>query len=129
MGKGGRPRIEIDIALVEELCQIQCTGEEIASALKVSYDTLNRRVKEETGESFADFFKKHSESGKSSLRRMQWKAAQKGNTTMLIWLGKQYLGQRDTPKDDDDNKAKLDKLVQAIEGNIQPEAEDGTQGS
>ncbi len=30
-----------------------------------------------------------------SLRRKQWRAAEEGNTTMLVWLGKQYLGQKD----------------------------------
>ncbi len=30
-----------------------------------------------------------------SLRRLQWKAAKENNVTMLIWLGKQYLGQTD----------------------------------
>ena len=33
--------------------------------------------------------------GKATLRRMQWKGAQAGNPTMLIWLGKQLLGQKD----------------------------------
>ena len=33
--------------------------------------------------------------GLASLRRRQFKAAQDGNATMLIWLGKQYLGQTD----------------------------------
>jgi hypothetical protein len=35
------------------------------------------------------------EAGKSSLRRLQWKSALGGNVVMQIWLGKQYLGQRD----------------------------------
>ena len=35
------------------------------------------------------------EQGKASLRRMQYGAANKGNVTMQIWLGKQYLGQND----------------------------------
>jgi hypothetical protein len=26
---------------------------------------------------------------------MQWQAAEKGNSTMLVWLGKQYLNQKD----------------------------------
>jgi hypothetical protein len=30
------------------------------------------------------------------LRRLQWKGAEAGNPTMLIWLGKQMLGQRDS---------------------------------
>ena len=29
---------------------------------------------------------------------MQWKSAEKGNVVMLIWLGKQVLGQSDTPE-------------------------------
>lgn len=33
--------------------------------------------------------------GKMSLRRLQWKSAQAGDRTMLVWLGKQYLGQTD----------------------------------
>ena len=28
---------------------------------------------------------------------MQWKAADRGNVTMLIWLGKQVLGQSENP--------------------------------
>lgn len=38
--KTGRPKIEIDFAEVDKLCQIQCTGEEIASFFGISYDTL-----------------------------------------------------------------------------------------
>lgn len=33
--------------------------------------------------------------GRVSLRRSQWQAAQKGNAALLIWLGKQYLNQKD----------------------------------
>jgi hypothetical protein len=29
---------------------------------------------------------------------MQWKAADRGNVTMLIWLGKQVLGQSEQPQ-------------------------------
>ena len=82
-----RPTIEIDQALVEKLASIHCTMEEIASVVGCSVDTLERR--------FAEPIKKAKDKGKSSLRRHQWEAAQKGNITMLIWLGKQLLGQRD----------------------------------
>ena len=37
-----------------------------------------------------------------SLRHYQFMQAKSGNTTMLIWLGKQYLGQRDEPDGADD---------------------------
>jgi AraC-like DNA-binding protein len=91
-----RPKINIDWSTVEKLCLIQCTGEEIASVLGCSYDTLERRCKEEYEESFAEYIKRESSGGKASLRRAQWKKAiDDGNATMQIWLGKQYLGQRD----------------------------------
>lgn len=90
-----RPKIEIDFDMVKKLCAIQCTGQEIADVLDVSYDTLERRVKEVYQISFADYIKKHSANGKMSLRRKQHEVAMKGNTTMLVWLGKQYLGQTD----------------------------------
>ena len=86
--KNGRPKKEVDLGLAERLAQIMCTQEEIASVLKVSVDTLSRTP------GFADVYKSGRESGKASLRRLQWKHAQ-NNPAMAIWLGKQYLGQTD----------------------------------
>ena len=93
--KMGRPRKEVDYATIDKLCAIQCTGEEIASVVGVDYDTLQRKIKEDFGMTFTEYFELKRSSGKASLRRMQWKAAEAGNKTMLIWLGKQYLGQKD----------------------------------
>jgi AraC-like DNA-binding protein len=91
--KNGRPKIPIDFELVDNLAKIFCTGEEIASVLNVSYDTLSRRVTEDFKLTFADYIKSKVGEGKASLRRLQYKAATNGNTSMLIWLGKQYLEQ------------------------------------
>lgn len=85
----GRPKIEINWEDVRKLSLLQCTQNEIASFLGVSVDTLLRRKE------FCVLHKKGMEEGRMSLRRLQWKKAQDGNTTMLIWLGKQYLGQSD----------------------------------
>lgn len=82
-----RPKKTIDENLVRKLATILCTMEEIAAICECSVDTLERR--------FADVIKKAKEVGKSSLRRLQWESAQKGNITMQIWLGKQHLEQRD----------------------------------
>ena len=92
---GGRPKAVINWDTVEKLCAIQCTGEEIAAVLKIDYDTLNTHIKDEFNLSFSDYFKKHSANGKMSLRRKQYEVAQSGNVPMLIWLGKQYLEQKD----------------------------------
>lgn len=104
MGKGdpqgGRPRKEIDIDQLRNMARIQCTAEECAGVFECSPDTLDRRLKEEGYGGFADFYKRYSDEGRASLRREQWKLAQKGNPTMLIWLGKQMLGQRDKVEND-----------------------------
>jgi len=63
---------------------------EMASCLDCSVDTLERR--------FADRIKTAREKGKMSLRRKQFEVALNGDKAMLIWLGKQYLEQREAPE-------------------------------
>lgn len=108
-----RPKKIIDWETVKKLCDIHCTGEEIASIVDVSYDTLERHIKAEFAMSFADFYKKHSSNGKMSLRRKQYEVAMSGNTTMLVWLGKQYLGQTD--KTESNVKAEVSTLSDLID--------------
>lgn len=91
-----RPKKEIDYELVGKLAKIQCTQEEIANILDISRQTLQK------DEKFLYTYKKYIDDGKMSLRRLQWKGAEEGNATMMVWLGKQYLGQRD--KFDNENK-------------------------
>lgn len=87
--KVGRKPIDIDYSLAEDLASIMCTQAEIAVIMGVSLSTL------EHDKEFLRIHKKGMENGKSSLRRMQYHTAEKGNATMQIWLGKQYLGQKD----------------------------------
>ena len=91
----GRPKILIDWKEFKKLCAIQCTLAEISAWFECSEDTIELRCKEEKGMLFTDYYKKNSSSGKISLRRTQMKAAMDGNVTMLIWLGKQFLEQKD----------------------------------
>ena len=90
-----RPLKEIDWDDFEKLCAIQCTGEEIAAFFNVDYDTLNAICKRERGKGFSDCFAQKRHSGKISLRRRQYQAAMEGNPSMMIWLGKNWLGQQD----------------------------------
>lgn len=84
-----RPKKEIDYDLVKKLAEIQCTQEEISSILDISVRTLQR------DKEFCRIFNMSKENGKMSLKRWQFKRAEQGSDRMLIWLGKQYLGQRD----------------------------------
>ena len=86
--KVGRPKFQIDYVAVEKLGHIHCTKQEIASFLGCSVDTLDR------DDNFEVYYKKGLDGGKMSLRRIQFKLAEK-NSAMAIFLGKQYLGQRD----------------------------------
>lgn len=89
-----RPRIDIDAKQFEKLCGLQCPLWEIAAWFNCSEDTIERFCKREYSMSFADAYKRHSSSGKISLRRIQFKQAEK-NPSMAIWLGKQWLGQKE----------------------------------
>jgi len=91
----GRPRIPIDFKQFDLLCSILCTQEEIAAFFGCTIDTIENRVKEEKGVTFSEYYRQKSAAGKRSLRRKQYEIAQRGNVVMLIWLGKQWLGQRD----------------------------------
>ena len=89
----GRPKRVIDWQKFEFGCQINATKEEICKWLNISNTTLERLIKGQDGETLEWVYKKLSVDGIISLRRMQLKKAQEGNVPMLIWLGKQYLGQ------------------------------------
>ena len=92
--KGGRPRKIIDQKQFEGLCAIQCTQEEICAVLSCDEVTLNKWCKETYGCGFSQVFRQKRQGGKASLRRKQWNLAET-NATMAIWLGKQYLDQKD----------------------------------
>lgn len=89
-----RPRKEIDQKQFENLCGLQCTLEEICGWFGVTDKTLDGWCKRTYRASFSEVFRQKRGLGKVSLRRSQWRLAEK-NASMAIWLGKQYLGQRD----------------------------------
>ncbi len=89
----GRPEILIDWVEFDKLCGFQCTLKEIASFFDCSEDTIERAVQKYFNCNFADYFELKRGKGFASLRRRQFELAMEGNPTMLIWLGKQWLGQ------------------------------------
>jgi len=96
----GRPKAEIDWGLVPELGEIGCTEEEVASVLRISRDTLLERCKSDHGKTFKDYYWPMLNEGNVSLRRHQWRVAKEGNPALLIWLGKNKLGQSDKIKNE-----------------------------
>ena len=101
-----RPQKPADAELIGDLAGIGCTMKEIAILTDLSEDTLNRR--------FAGVIEKGRENSRSSLRRMQYKAAEAGNITMMIWLGKQMLGQKDKTEHSGDDEKPFKLLVEHV---------------
>ena len=116
--KGGRPTARIDYETLAKLCQIHCTGEECASILEMDYDTLNNNLERDGHIGFTDYFKRKSASGKASLRRKQIAVALDGNPTMLIWMGKQQLDQRDNRDQVIDHKGTIPVHIAADEADL-----------
>lgn len=87
--RAGRPKIEVDLDEVRELAAEGNTSAHIAAVLGFGKTTLFKRKD----------IKAAYENGRAelcvNLRHWQLEAAKSGNTQMLIWLGKQYLGQSD----------------------------------
>ena len=83
-----RPKkYNIDTAQVEKLASFGCSNTEIASFFGCDESLIRK--------SYSENLVKGRDSGKIRLRQYQWAAAKRGNVAMLIWLGKQMLGQAD----------------------------------
>ena len=114
MLKGDTPAQDrIDKKQFENLCGLQCTLLEICDFFDVEDDTLNSWCKKTYGTTFSEVFKIKRGKGQISLRRMQWKLAEK-NAAMAIFLGKQYLGQKDKIEYTDDGMKSINENINNI---------------
>ena len=97
MSNMGRPKKPIDWEKVKDLCIAGCSGTEIAPHFDMHPDTLYLRCEEVHGMTFTAFSAKFAEKGVSLLRAQQFAKAMgktdKGDNTLLIWLGKVRCGQ------------------------------------
>jgi hypothetical protein len=92
----GRDKKVIPPPQVEELASLGCTDRDIANFFGIKEDTLRYN--------FTDNLIKGREELKVSLRRAQLKLALSGNAVMLIWLGKNLLGQTDNPVNSEEQR-------------------------
>lgn len=92
----GRDKTVIPPEEVYKLANIGCKDREIADWFGIDANTLRYNFSVELSKARIAL--------NMSLRRAQIQTALSGNPTMLIWLGKQYLGQSDAPIDTDANQ-------------------------
>lgn len=95
VGRGQRQKV-VPPDEVYKLATMGCPDREIAEWFEVSESTLRYN--------FSAYLTKGRAQLKQRLRQIQLKVAFEGNPTMLVWLGKNILGQSDTPINSDENK-------------------------
>ncbi len=112
-----RPIKEIDWNLVDELLIAGCEGTEIAPHFDMHHDTFYNRVLDHHGMGFTAYRQQKRSVGHSHLRKKQYDKALTGDSTMLIWLGKNCLDQKDKDlsKEIDEIKANLSLLTGQLE--------------
>jgi hypothetical protein len=106
-----RPLKPVDLRQVEALARIDCTDAEIAAVLDFTPQGWRKRKRRRDGEAIVSAIEKGRDGGKMSLRRKQFEQAMAGNTTMLIWLGKQRLGQTDLRRVEMDDEASRERVA------------------
>lgn len=85
-----RPPMDIDVEKLKELLAVNMPVRRIAHYFNCTPETLYNK--------FRDLIVNSNVEYEYKLRLAQLKAANDGNPTMLIWLGKQVLGQTDEQK-------------------------------
>ncbi len=96
-----RPKKNIDRLQVYKLARLGATHGEIADIFGCDRSTITKRFSPEITKGQAEL--------KMKLRRLQFQAAERGNVTMLIWLGKAILAQ--TEKIETEEQVKVNVLI------------------
>lgn len=110
-----KPKVHIDWDQVNGMLQTQASTEDVAQAIGISRDSLYVRCKKETGMQYTEFRQKAKATGLTRLRAKQYAVAMEGHPTMLVWLGKQHLGQKENPETDNGEVSKLDEILKRLD--------------
>src|SRR6187402_2767562 len=95
MASVGRPKADINWKRANELLEAGCSGAEVAAVFGLNPQTIYERCLTDHGIIFTEYSAQFYSKGDSQIREMQHKKAKEGDNTMLVWLGKNRLKQRD----------------------------------
>lgn len=107
----GRKKLPIDWDVVDKCLMTGSSGIQTAAFLGINQDTLYDRCFAEKKISFSAYSLEQRQKGNSLLLGKQFQVAMGGNTTMLVWLGKQRLKQTDQPTDAQEFNGSLASLL------------------
>lgn len=103
----GRPQSEINWELLDSVLELGARLIDCSDFLKVSEDTIQNKIRERFGLTFSQYRDKKLSKMRMKLLQKQFEIAMKGNVALLIWLGKQHLGQSDKQEIVNDSKVSL----------------------
>lgn len=128
MGKIGRPPkilSQQDKATIEDMCMKQCTCTEICAELGIDPKTFQKNLRMLYGNdpkvrkpvTYSTVFEAYRQKGLTQLRQSMYDSAMKGNTTMLIFLAKNWLGMADNPAPAPDNR-ETEEFAKAMKASV-----------
>ena len=105
-----KQKIQLDIDDIRELASEGNTIEDISTLLGVSNTVIveNKEYKQAYEMGLCDM--------RATLRHSQFQSAKSGNTSMLIWLGKVVLGQREETVSTLKFEREDDELTKSLKG-------------
>lgn len=114
--KIGRPNKEIDWNVLDAVLQYGASKLDCADLLNVSEDTVDKKIKQSHKMTFSEYREKKMGKMRIKLLQKQYEVAMNGNVALLIWLGKQHLGQSEKQEIDvGENAKKAFSLAYKIE--------------
>lgn len=110
-----RPCFKFDWQKIDEMLEAGCLGTEVAAFFGCHPDTLYKNIEKRYGLVFSDYMSCKRAKGDVAIREAQFrKAVKKLDNTMLIWLGKQRLNQRETPIETEISQETVKKYLEVI---------------
>lgn len=110
-----RPKANINWDIVDKYLQAQCNGTGIAGLLGIHPETLYKACEDTHKIGFSKYSQQKKSEGKELLRAKQFNTAMNGNTSMLIWLGKQYLDQSDKKEENiNENQIEIINVIREL---------------
>ena len=97
----GRSEKSLNWDLIDNLLIAGCSGVEIAAHINIHFNTIYVKALSQHGVTWTEYSQKLKQKGDTLIRAAQFAKATgssvKGDNTMLIWLGKNRLNQKDNP--------------------------------
>lgn len=110
-----RPVKPLDWKKVDNLLMAGCHGTEIAANFDMHPETFYRKVQEEKKVGFTEYSALKRSQGDSLLRAKQFEKALEKDNTMMIWLGKNRLNQRENTENTNYSAEEVDRAKRILE--------------